>query len=99
MAEITKIKSISLDIDGKEIELTIKQAKKLTVALKELFDPKTIINYPTYPVVIQRPYYHPEPYEWYPTITYCSDNTSWTSDKAGLDFTIQDQNLCIGVAE
>lgn len=54
-----EIKKIVLDIDGKEIPLSVESAEKLFRVLGELFDQKVIINYPAviYPAPVPRPWY------------------------------------------
>lgn len=54
MSEI--IKSIKLEIAGKEIELTVGEAKELHAALGELLAQPQPIIYPTYPTYPAWPY-------------------------------------------
>ena len=58
----TKIEKLVLSIGGKEMTVSIEDAKKLHEALKELFGSST--TYTTYPIFIDRPVY---PYQhWKP---------------------------------
>ncbi len=69
------IKRLVLDIDGKEISLTMEQAKKLQSALNEVFETKIVREkeyiptpyvpkpVPWYPYTPARPWYEP-PYFW-----------------------------------
>lgn len=63
-----KIEKIVIEFNGKKIDLSIKDAKELQKVLDELFGEKTTrISYPVY---IERPYYH-KPY-WYGDRVWCS---------------------------
>ena len=60
------VKSIKIDVSGKEIELTIEQAKKLWDSLTELFETKEVFI-PSHPVIIEKERYpyipmDPQPY-------------------------------------
>jgi len=60
------IKEIILDLGDKEIKLTVDQAKKLTMALDEMFGDKTVYFYPRAPIIIER-HLPSTPYYWYYT--------------------------------
>lgn len=53
-----EIKKIVLDLGGKEVELTVKQAKALHGLLDEMYGEK-MLNFPSPPIVIResRPYW------------------------------------------
>jgi hypothetical protein len=56
----TKIKKLVIELSGKDVELTIQQAKELQLALNELFEEKVkVIKEKEY---IPRPYPVPSPY-------------------------------------
>jgi hypothetical protein len=54
-----EIKKLVLKLGNREIELTFEEAKKLSVALNDLFGDKTVYVYPTPPIYIDsyRPYW------------------------------------------
>ena len=65
------IKAVKLDLDGKEVDLTIEQAKKLQAALNEIFGEKvvkTVVHeypYSLFPVTTPIPtYWYGEPCQW-----------------------------------
>jgi len=84
MSSKVKVSKIVLVVNGKEIELTIDEAKELNGMLGELFDQKekTIVveRHPYIPY--SYPYVYVKPYVWeQPYITWCghvtfSGNTS-----------------------
>lgn len=78
-----EIKKIVLEIDDKEIELTMSQAKKLHENLNEIFGYRTFLA-PSYPIIIERPR---NPWE-NPIITYESPGT-WISENTGSPIQIQ----------
>ena len=67
MTKKTGIKKIVFDINGKEVSLSLEDAKKLCNTLNDLFSRETT----TYP-------FYPQPYWRYPEIT-CTDSTTGTS--------------------
>jgi hypothetical protein len=64
MADKNILKTITLDIEGKEIKLTPDQAKKLHEALAELFAPKEKTVGVPYPI-------------YYPYRIWWQDNNPW----------------------
>ena len=68
-----EIKKIILDVDDKEIELLLEQAKKLHELLDGMFGKKYIST--SYPIFI-RDY---QPYWSWPTVTWCGDETGTTA--------------------
>ena len=71
------IKAVKLDLDGKEVDLTIEQAKKLRAALNELFGEKVVKE-----VVHQYPY-QLVPLDYGNTWPAPWWQTTWTSDGTG----------------
>lgn len=78
MAKANIINKLVLQLDGKEVELSMAQAKELHAALNELFETKTIIEREVYPY--PRPYYVAP--RWHdpalPFTTWCSASGSTT---------------------
>ncbi len=83
------VKKVVLDLGGKEISLTLKQAKNLQSALDELFGErvrieKTVEHIHDY---LPQPYYSPQPAPWHwrhrDTIWCSGDNKSKASFKGG----------------
>jgi len=68
---MAQIKKIVIEIDDKEIELTLEQAKGLYDKLKELVGDRESIYIP-YPVY---PPYDPHPIPWVAPWTWCSTNS------------------------
>jgi hypothetical protein len=66
------IKKVVLDIDGKEIELSVEQAKKLKGALDDMFGVKEVHHdhYPNWPWYWDYDYFRPRYPGW-------SDTTVW----------------------
>ena len=81
------IKKLVLDIGGKEIKLSLDEAKQLKVVLGELFDEKPIgwLPYPT-PIIIDRF----DPYWNYPY-------TTWTSGNVQMEFNNQDCSVSLSL--
>jgi hypothetical protein len=90
--KVCEVKKIVLNIDGKEISLTIEQAKKLKDILGELFGKEIIKevireihdNYPIYPWVYepQTPLNPP----W--TITCGGTNITYSDNTRSINFTL-----------
>lgn len=66
-----KIKKIVLDLNGKEISLTIEQAKGLRDKLNELFGKNTVYVPQPYPTI-----YEKLPWWNEPDIIYCSGTST-----------------------
>jgi hypothetical protein len=84
-----EIKKIVLDLGGKEISLSLKQAKQLNTILGELFDVKSVtaFPYPT-PIIIERsrPYWTYKPY-------------IWTSGDVQMSYTTDDSAMSVAIGE
>ncbi|MEW8119891.1 MAG: hypothetical protein AB2792_22240 [Candidatus Thiodiazotropha sp.] len=80
-AKKVKLSKIILDTkDGKQVELTLEEAKELHDQLHTLFGEKTTFI-PSTPIVIERDRWNPlRPY-WYDTVTY----TAAEPKHGGLD--------------
>ena len=66
-----EIKKIVLDLNGKEVELTLEQAKSLHKLLDQMFGEKVIS---TYPIFVERPIYTPH-WRWQDP-TWCDVSTN-----------------------
>jgi len=85
MSKKAEIKKIVLDLDGKEIELTIGQAKKLNEALGKVFDEKTVyLDRPTWPIIWER---RSEPHWEYRTNTGTA--SEWQMSSTGETQTLK----------
>ena len=76
MSKLAEVTKIILNIDGKEIELSPKDAKSLYIALKELVGEKEVITIPQpYPV-----YPYQNPYRYWTTYGISTDGVvSWSN--------------------
>jgi len=54
------IKKIILDLEGKEVNLSVEEAERLYNDLGRVFGRRDFIPYPVYPYI---PYSYPEPYK------------------------------------
>ena len=81
MNKKAEIKRIILDLGGKEIELSLDQAKRLNKLLQEMFG-VPVQSIPTYPIIIERS----RPYWEYPYIT-------WTSDYAQVTYNVNTSSI------
>ena len=72
----TAIKKVVIEIDGKDVELTMEQARELKTALDELFGEKVReVRIPEpYPVYPRRPYVWP----WREPVWVCASGTKAT---------------------
>lgn len=73
MSKEVSVKKVVLDLGGKEVTLTLKEAKALRDALDELFETKRIIEHRDHWVY---PYHDPWPYHR-PYVT-------WTGKSSGV---------------
>ena len=79
MSKKAEIKKIVLDLGGKEVELSVDQAKKLYDLLGEMYGEKVVVM-PSCPIIIERsrPYW-----TW--------EGPIWTSDGYQITYTATDQ--------
>lgn len=87
----TKIKKIIIELNGKDVELTIEQAMELQMALNELFEKKVRIQkeYIPQPYPVPQPYVAPfipyvparpwHPWKQDPWITWADDTPLYTT--------------------
>ena len=85
MSKKAEIKTIVLDLGGKEIKLSLAQAKQLNLVLGELFDLKPL-GVPYYPIVIER---H-RPYWEY-------EAQVWTSGGFQMSYTAENQTMSLSL--
>lgn len=89
------IKKIELDLGGKTVILTPKQAQNLKDALDDLFGKKVIVEREyihdhtyipqPYPVLPHRPYYEPVPFwDYRRDLTTCKTNSNYSFDNDTL---------------
>lgn len=73
--EKIEISKVTLKVGGKDIELTLEQARELKDVLGELFPEKTVpFTTPIQPILIE-PYY---PRPWHQWEVWYGDNTPYT---------------------
>jgi len=75
-----EIKKIVLDLGGKEVNLSLDQAKKVSEILGEMFGKKEIATYPIY-VEKYKPYWTYPSYNWCDNNVQCSYTTTDASMK------------------
>lgn len=85
MSKKAEIKKIVLDLGGKEIELSLDQAKKLNTLLGEMFG-LPVQSIPVSPIIIERE----RPWWIYPYATWSSDNTqmAYDGDTASVKYSL-----------
>lgn len=80
MAKESKVKKIIIELSGKEVTLTLAQAKELQASLNELFEERVKVvkekEYIPQPYPVPQPYIYPRPWRPYrhePWITWTND--------------------------
>ena len=89
----SQIKKIVLDLDGKEVELTLRQAKKLYVLLSELCGAQEYKKEPIYIPVPFRPWRWDNPYWCWDKTTYYSKS----SDELKYGVSYQNNTVTLSV--
>jgi len=92
--KVCEVKKIVLNIDGKEISLTMEQAKKLKDILGELFEKEIVkeivkeehhhYDRPYYPIWV----YEPIPYNPLQPQIWCQSGGTYSSNNGSLNFNL-----------
>ena len=87
----TKIKKIVIQVEGKELNLSVESAEKLFNCLKDIYDKTTVIQptivkvWPSWPIYYEKPY-----------ITYSGGTSIFTSNSG--EYQVSDtETLSVGV--
>lgn len=96
--EKIKIEKIIVDLGGEKVELTLDQARKLNEILGEMFDEKTAVHQPAYPIIIERQNpYAPLPWTAPGPIYWEHPQPSWISNHTGVPMSLENNTVCLEI--